>query len=67
MINFKKKEMITLTNKEIKSYEKQKVCYICEKFCDYKNKKPEYNLCHQVRDHCHYTEKFRGAAHTEYP
>ena len=31
IINFKKKEMIPLTNKEIKSYEKQKVCYICEK------------------------------------
>ena len=31
MINFKKKEMIPFTNKEIKSYEKQKVCYICEK------------------------------------
>ena len=40
MINFKKKEMIPLTNKEIKSYEKQKVCYICEKkFFDDKNKK----------------------------
>ena len=40
MINFKKKEMIPLTNKKIKSYEKQKVCYICEKeFCDDKNKK----------------------------
>ena len=40
MINFKKKEMIPLTNKEIKSYEKQKVCYICKlKFCDDKNKK----------------------------
>ena len=30
MINFKKIEMISLTNKEIKSYEKQKVCYICQ-------------------------------------
>ena len=29
MINFKQKEMIPLTNKEMKSYEKQKVCYIC--------------------------------------
>ena len=58
MINFKKKEMIPLTNKEIKSYEKQKVCHICkEKFCDDKNKK-------KVRDHCHYTGKFRGAAHS---
>ena len=38
MINFKKKEMIPLTNKEIKSYEKQKVCHICKKtFCDDKN------------------------------
>ena len=40
MINFKKKEMIPLTNKEIESYEKQKVCHICEKnFCDDKNEK----------------------------
>ena len=59
MINFKKKEMIPLTNKEIKSYEKQKVCHICkENFCNDKNKK-------KVRDHCHYTGKFRGAAHSE--
>ena len=55
-INFEEKEMIPLTNKEIKSYEKQKVCHICKKeFCDDKNKK-------KVRDHCHYTKKFRGAA-----
>ena len=53
--------MIPLTNKEIKSCEKPKVCYICEKkFCDDKNKKSEYDLYHKVRDHCHYT---RGAAH----
>ena len=58
IINFEEKEMIALTNKEIKSYEKQKVCHICKKeFCDDKNKK-------KVRDHCHYTRKFRGAAHT---
>ena len=57
IINFEEKEMIPLTNKEIKSYEKQKVCHICKKeFCDDKNNK-------KVRDHCHYTEKFRGAAH----
>ena len=40
IINFEEKEMILLTNKEIKSYEKQKVCHICkEKFCNNKNKK----------------------------
>ena len=64
IINFKKKEMIPLRNEEIKSYEKQKVCYICEKkFCDDKNKKSEYKLYHKVRDHCHYTGKFTGVAH----
>ena len=40
IINFEEKEKITLTNKEIKSYEKQKACHICkEMFCCYKNKK----------------------------
>ena len=59
MNNFKKKEIIPLTNKEIKSYEKQKVCYICaKKFCHDKNKKSEHDLYHKVRDHCHYTGKF---------
>ena len=63
-INFKKKKMIPITKKEIKSYENQKVCYICEKkFCDDKNKKIEYDLYHNVRYHCQYTGKFRGAAH----
>ena len=51
--------MILLTNKEINSYEKQKLWHICEeKLCYDKNKK-------RVRDHCHYTVKFRGAAHRE--
>ena len=31
IINHEKKEMIPLTNEENKSYEKQKVCYICKK------------------------------------
>ena len=57
IINFEEKEMIPLTNKEIKSYEKQKVCHICKKeLCDDRNKK-------KVRYHYHYTRKFRGAAH----
>ena len=28
--NFEEKEMIPLTNKEVKSYEKQKACHICK-------------------------------------
>ena len=63
-INYKEKEMIPLTDDEIKSYEKQKACHICkEEFCFDKNKKSEYALNHKVRDYCHYTGKFRGAAH----
>ena len=58
IINFEEKEMIPLINKELKFYEQQKVCHICKKkFCYYKIKK-------KVRDHCHYTGKFRGAAHS---
>ena len=31
IINYKQKEMIQLTDKENKSHERQKVCYICKK------------------------------------
>ena len=31
IIDYEEKEMIPLTDKENKSYEKQKVCYICKK------------------------------------
>ena len=56
--------MIQLTYKEIKFYEWQKVCHICKGwFCYGKNKESEFKLYHKVRDHCHYTRKFRGAAH----
>ena len=50
--------MIPLRNKEIKSYEKQKVCHICKKeFCDDKNKKKSLR---SLSLHL----KFRGAAHS---
>ena len=56
-----------LTDKEIKLYEEQKACHICKgKFCYDKNKKNKYDLHHQVKDHCHYTVKFREAAHNVY-
>ena len=31
IINFKEKEIMPLTNKDIESYQKQKVCYIYQK------------------------------------
>ena len=52
--------MKPLTNKEIMSYDKQKACHICKKqFCDDDKTKKK------VRDHCHRTRNFRGAAHSE--
>ena len=64
IITYEEKEMIPLSNEEIKSYEKQEVCHICKKkFCFVDNEKNEFKLYHKVRDHCHFTGKFRGAAH----
>ena len=50
--------MIPLTKKEEENYNNQKVCYICKKEFDKSDKKH-----HKVRDHRHYTGKYRGAAH----
>ena len=55
IINHEKKKMIPLTIKEGIGFNKQKICYICKKEFDKKN--------YKVRDHCHYTGKYRGAAH----
>ena len=40
-----------------KFYENQKFCCICKKRFTNDNKK--------VRDHCHFTGKYRGAAHNK--
>ena len=53
LINCEKKVMVPLTKEEKEDYNNQKVCFICKKeFIDDK-----------VRDHCHYTGKYRGVAH----
>ena len=56
----KKKEVIPLTDEENEFYEEQKVCNTCKKGFSIDNDK-KY---HKVRDHCHYTGKYRGAAHS---
>ena len=58
IINYEKKKMIPLTTEEKIYHNKQKICYICKKEFDISNKKH-----HKVKDHCHYTGKYRGAAH----
>ena len=61
IINYEKKEMIPLTDKENKSYKKQKLCYICKKEFSIDDDNKKYR---KGRGHCHYTEKFRVAAHS---
>ena len=57
IINYEKKEMTPLTKKEEKNHNKQKVCHICRREFDSDKK------YHKVKDHFHYTGKYRGAAH----
>ena len=62
--NYEKKEMMPLTDEENELHEMQKVCYICKKvFSTDENDKTAFKPYHKVRDNCHYTGKFRGAAH----
>ena len=57
--------MIPPTNAEIIYHEKQKLCHICKKeFCYDKNGKNKFKIYQNVKDHCHYTGKFRGVAHS---
>ena len=58
IINYEKKKMIPLTAKEEIYHNKQKICYTCKKEFNNNDKKQQ-----KVRDHCHYTGKYRGAAH----
>ena len=50
--------MIPLTKEEETYHKEQEICYICKKEFDKSDKKH-----YKVRDHCHYTGKYRGAAH----
>ena len=52
---FPERPMAPLTLKEIEKHKKSKKCYIC--FRPFTLKDPK------VRDHCHYTGNYRGAAH----
>ena len=62
IINYEKKAMIALTEKEKESYENQVLCHMCNKenYIDDNNKEMR-----KVRDHCHYTGKYRGTAHSK--
>ena len=60
IINYEKKEMIPLTEEEKNWHNMQKVCHICKKVFSTDYNKKKY---HKVKDHCHHTGEYRGAAH----
>ena len=55
---FENPKSITMTETDIKNYKESKQCWICEKpfYGNDKNRR--------VRDHCYFTGKYRGAAHS---
>ena len=56
--------MTLLTSDNVAVYPSQKQCYICGKaFCYDKNQEKRFKLFKKVRDHCHFTGKFRETAH----
>ena len=60
IIDFEQKKMSPLTKEELKSHHDAKVCYIRgERILKMSSKDKNYR---KVRDHCHYTGKYRGAA-----
>ena len=63
IIILKKKNKTKLLTKELQeSYENANICYICEKKFKHKILKTKKHL--KVRDHCHDTGEYRGAAHS---
>ena len=50
--------MIQLTEEGKKSHRKQAFYNICQAEFSYNDKN-----CYEVKDHCHYTRKYRSAAH----
>ena len=62
IIDFKKKTMIPLTKEEEDNYNEENTCYIRKN--DFNNDTTESSSSERkVKDHCHFTGKYRGAAH----
>ena len=62
VINFEKKKILPITEKELKSHQDATEWYLCG---NKSHKKLAKDKNHQkVRDYCHFTGKYRGAAHS---
>ena len=55
---YQKPKPLVLTKEEEKEFQSATICYICEERLSLDKKS-------KVRDHCHFTGKYRGAAHNK--
>ena len=58
---FKIPKKMVMTSKDRMTYKKANICHICESGIPEEGDDPRFK---KVRDHCHLTGKFRGAAHS---
>ena len=58
---FKIPKKMVMTEKDKIDYKKATICHICERGIPKEGDDPRFK---KVRDHCHLTGKFRGAAHS---
>ena len=58
---FKIPKKMVMTPKDRMTYKKATICHICERGIPKEGDDPRFK---KVRDHCHLTGKFRGAAHS---
>ena len=62
VVNFEKKKMLSLRKKELKSHQDATQCQICsQKFTQKLSKDKNHG---KIRNHCHFTCKCRGEAHS---
>ena len=64
IVNYEMKDMIPLTNGQTEYHEKQNKFSICNKRFFYDKKNKNYKNYKKVHDHCHYTGKYKGVAHS---
>ena len=64
IINEEKEAMLPLINDEKIKLEKSKRCYLCNQYFNTNKQSKYYKNYKKVRDHCHYTGIYRGAAHS---
>ena len=62
ILNMPEKDMLPLTHGEQEAHKNSRICHICKNQFE---RNPEKRGEWKVKDHCHYTGQYRGAAHSK--